>query len=104
MELSILSHHLHLVVLIFPFEVHKCMNSVKVNYYDHFSILISFGLHICIFVKFYYNYFLQSGSFLPHQLHRVAGESNLTGNLGVNSVYRGSYVAIDMVRVLVLNI
>lgn len=90
MELHILSHCLHLVVLIFPIEVHNCMSSVKVNYYDHFSILISFGLHICIFVKFYYNYFLQSGNFSPPQLHRVAGESNVTGNLGVNFVYRGS--------------
>lgn len=90
MELFILSHHLHLAVLLFLFEVHNCMSSVKVNYYDHFPILISFGLHICILVKFYYNYFLQSGNFSVYQLHQVSGESNLTGNLGVNFVYRGS--------------
>lgn len=40
------------------------MSSVKVNCYDHFSTLISFGLHICILGKFYYNYFLQSGKLL----------------------------------------
>lgn len=90
MELYIPSHHLHLVVFIFLFEVHNCMSSVKVNYSNHFSILISFGLHICIFVKFCYNYFLQSGNFSPPQLHSIAGESNLKGNLEINFVYRRS--------------
>lgn len=104
MELYVLSHHLHLIVLIFPLEVHSSMSSVKVNCYDlFFSILISFVLHICIFVKFHYNYFLYSGNFSPHQPHIVAGGSNLTGNLRVNFAYRESQVTIEMVRVLALN-
>lgn len=39
-----------------------------------------------------------------HPSCTVAEESNLTGNLAVNFVYRVSWVAIEMVRVLALNI
>lgn len=38
MEVYVLSHHLHLVVLIYLLEVRNSMSSVKVNYYDFFFI------------------------------------------------------------------
>lgn len=72
-----------MVILISLFEVHDCINDFRAYYSDHFliSTLISFGSLGCVLAKFYYNYFLQSGNFSTPQMHGVARDSNLTGNL-----------------------
>lgn len=85
----------------FPIWSPYCMNSVKVNCCDHFSILITL---VYIFA-FWGNLAIIISCNLAVSHHpSCTEESNLTGNLAVHFVCRVSQVPIEMVRVLTLNI